>query len=342
MNQLAHALRAVGYLPSTEVRAERDRAIAKLVKARKHKRKSSDLKGRVLALVSALKIPAPVFVLALVLFCPSLAFAHAGHDHGPTMPDPTTALVLVGVTLGLAVHAWKTWGAKRPQLALATGSDDGNPFAGKLGELFDRGHAGQGKSGRPKLALPAIVVDGDALEPELLRCGCTGTDARLQIAAPGCLHCHGVGVTPIAPFGKEGPSIGACRSRAAWERKRAALVESLPYGAELAAGHRRTADAYDTRIAELIAGTPRPYYTVRIPYVATGATEWHPTTDTGPFNQLTRGAHRSLEAARAWANEHLAGHPYTVALVEYDPTAESDRVTTVYTSTFVADGTVHS
>jgi hypothetical protein len=48
-----------------------------------------------------------------------------------------------------------------------------------------------------------------------------------------------------------------------------------------------------------------PYYTVRIPYTLAGATEWHPTTSTGPFSVLTRGAFKTAKAARAWATKHL-------------------------------------
>ena len=73
-----------------------------------------------------------------------------------------------------------------------------------------------------------------------------------------------------------------------------------------------------------------PYYTVRIPYVHAKATRWHPTTNVGPFSTLTRGCHPSLEAARAWADSHLDGHPYSVALVEYQPDGNDDRVTVVH------------
>ena len=55
-----------------------------------------------------------LLVLLSVLVFPSLAFAHPGHGDGATLPDPATGLVLVGVTLGLAVHAWNTWGKRRP------------------------------------------------------------------------------------------------------------------------------------------------------------------------------------------------------------------------------------
>jgi hypothetical protein len=43
------------------------------------------------------------------------------------------------------------------------------------------------------------------------------------------------------------------------------------------------------------------YFTVIIPYVATGRTEWHPTEPTGPFSKLSRGAFPSKRKARAWA-----------------------------------------
>jgi len=59
-----------------------------------------------------------ILILLVILLCPSLAFAHPGHSgHDTGAMGPGSAVVLVGVTLGLAVHAWKTWGAKRPEVA---------------------------------------------------------------------------------------------------------------------------------------------------------------------------------------------------------------------------------
>lgn len=115
MQQLANALQAAGYRSSEQLRAERDRAIAALVKARKSKRRGAkQLKARVLALVAALKVPAPIVTLLVLVMMPSLALAHLGHDgHGPDM-NAGGAIVLVGVTLGLAAHAWNTWGKRRP------------------------------------------------------------------------------------------------------------------------------------------------------------------------------------------------------------------------------------
>ena len=42
-------------------------------------------------------------------------------------------------------------------------------------------------------------------------------------------------------------------------------------------------------------------FTVAIPYVAVGATEWHPTKSTGPFSVVSRGSFQTRRAARRWA-----------------------------------------
>jgi hypothetical protein len=54
------------------------------------------------------------------------------------------------------------------------------------------------------------------------------------------------------------------------------------------------------------------YYSVLVPYVATGATKWHPTEATGPFSTLSRGAFDTRAEADAWARAHLNGKPYYV------------------------------
>jgi hypothetical protein len=46
------------------------------------------------------------------------------------------------------------------------------------------------------------------------------------------------------------------------------------------------------------------YFTIIIPYVKAGATQWHPTESTGPFAKLSRGAFPSKRQARRWALEH--------------------------------------
>ena len=53
------------------------------------------------------------------------------------------------------------------------------------------------------------------------------------------------------------------------------------------------------------------YYTVRIPF-SNKPTQWHPTTSSGPFSVLTRGAFKSVKEAEAWADKHLKGQPYSV------------------------------
>jgi len=239
MKQLAHALRSAGYLPSNELRAQRDAAIGALVKARKAKRKSAPLKAKVLTLVAALKVPTPIgalITLLAIFLAPSVALAHPGHDghHGPDM-NGAGALVLVGVTLGLAAHAWTTWGPRRRLVASVEGPDEG-PAGGPEAKPTSKS-----------------VIGREIAERE------------------------GVPVIPLHP--------------------------------ELA-----------------------PYYTVKIPpVVPERATQWHCTDTTGPFAYVTRGCHRSLDAARAWADSHLDGNPYTVVLVSFNHATGDDDVTTVYT-----------
>ena len=54
------------------------------------------------------------------------------------------------------------------------------------------------------------------------------------------------------------------------------------------------------------------YWTLLVPYVERGATQWHPTEKTGPFAVLNRGAFSSAAKAHEWAREHLGGAPYSV------------------------------
>lgn len=119
MKQLAQALRAAGFRPSSEVRAERDRAITALVKTRKAKRKGAKaLKARVATLVTAMRVVTPIAIALLVLFAPSLAHAHPGHGNTPHMPEGSAGVVLVGlgVTLGAAIAAWEKWGKQWGQV----------------------------------------------------------------------------------------------------------------------------------------------------------------------------------------------------------------------------------
>lgn len=57
------------------------------------------------------------------------------------------------------------------------------------------------------------------------------------------------------------------------------------------------------------------YFTVVIPYSET-PTSWHPTSPTGPFATLTRGAFASIEEATAWAARELEGQPFTVRAID--------------------------
>lgn len=64
-----------------------------------------------------------------------------------------------------------------------------------------------------------------------------------------------------------------------------------------------------------------PYYTCIVPYVGPEhATQWHPTTNVGPFATLSRGAFATESDAIAWGKAHLGGCPYSVR--EIDPNAE--------------------
>lgn len=57
-------------------------------------------------------------IVALVVSSPALALAHPGHA-GHDAPDLNAGgvVVLVGVTLGLAAHAWANWGPRRRLVA---------------------------------------------------------------------------------------------------------------------------------------------------------------------------------------------------------------------------------
>jgi hypothetical protein len=54
------------------------------------------------------------------------------------------------------------------------------------------------------------------------------------------------------------------------------------------------------------------YYSVLIPFVEAGATEWHPTGRRGPFSILSRGSFTSEAEAHKWAADHLRGSTYSV------------------------------
>jgi hypothetical protein len=236
VTQLKSALQQAGYRSSDEIRAERDRTIAALVKARKHKRKGiKQLKERLLVLVKALQTGLPIAIALFVVFgMPSVALAHPGHgDHGGLGGlDPSGLVVVVGVTLGLAAHAWASWGPRRRLVAAIDGGGD-----------------------------------------------------------------MGGGSMP-------GPT-----------------VESMA----------DTEPTAEHQLSQLEHAVLKPYYTVLIPYIATGATEWHPTESTGPFSQLSRGAFPTMGAACVWADMHLGGTTYKVAYVHFDGSLGRDVIETVYT-----------
>jgi hypothetical protein len=74
--------------------------------------------------------------------------------------------------------------------------------------------------------------------------------------------------------------------------------------AEAALRHRVTEPLY-------ISG----YYTVLVPF-SERPTQWHPTTSTGPFAVLTRGAFRTRAEAVAWADDKLCAQPYELLFIE--------------------------
>lgn len=53
------------------------------------------------------------------------------------------------------------------------------------------------------------------------------------------------------------------------------------------------------------------YFTILIGWSET-PTKWHPTSKSGPFSQLSRGAFRTEEEAKHWGDEHLEGQPYEI------------------------------
>jgi len=54
------------------------------------------------------------------------------------------------------------------------------------------------------------------------------------------------------------------------------------------------------------------YYTCIIPFVETGATEWHPTDRN--FAPLSRGAFQTEEKAHEWAAEKIPGAEYAIKI----------------------------
>lgn len=317
MKQLESALRAAGYRPTHEIRAERDRAIGALVKTRRQKRRGAkQLKAKVLALVAALKVPAPIAALgALVLVlvgAPSLALAHAGHDGGIHHMNAGGALVLVGLTLGLAAHAWANWGPRRA-LAVSGGGD----MAG--GSMPEPEPESERTEADHDAEVAALAYDADRRESEAV-----SAHDELEAQARSALLADGPnGVTNQHAFlchdADNSTCSDGCDNRANPERYRVLcqVAESLRADGKAWAGN----------------AIPRPYYTVRIPYVAPErATIWHPTEPTGPFQTLTCGAHGSIDDAKAWADAKLRGTPYSVVFVTWDPTTGEDTLTTVYST----------
>lgn len=68
---------------------------------------------------------------------------------------------------------------------------------------------------------------------------------------------------------------------------------------------------------ETPVNAPASYFTVVIPYEPSvlKRTEWHPSTEKGPFSVLARGAFPTEALAHAWAKEHLGGTAYSVRAI---------------------------
>lgn len=119
-------------------------------------------------------------VVALVVASPAIAEAHPGHDGGLHDMNAGGAVVLVGVALGLASHAWATWGPRRRLVAAV---DGGGPIAGgpspepEPAETPEPEHAA--KSTRPGKMPPQVYECGRDDCP-----GTTGTSHRRD-ACPG-------------------------------------------------------------------------------------------------------------------------------------------------------------
>jgi hypothetical protein len=57
-------------------------------------------------------------------------------------------------------------------------------------------------------------------------------------------------------------------------------------------------------------------WSVIVPYVETGRTEWHPDKPEGPFSSLVRGNFARVTDAIKWAWEKIPGSPYKL---RYNP-----------------------
>lgn len=61
--------------------------------------------------------------------------------------------------------------------------------------------------------------------------------------------------------------------------------------------------------------TGKYYYTVSIPYTSY-RNEWTPTTATGPFSDIQRGAFQRVEQAHEWADKHIPGRRYGIRRID--------------------------
>ncbi len=59
---------------------------------------------------------------------------------------------------------------------------------------------------------------------------------------------------------------------------------------------------------------PLHYYSLSVPWIPSGRTEWHPTEPAGPFATLSRGAFATVADALAWGAAKLGGAPYVLVL----------------------------
>ncbi len=64
--------------------------------------------------------------------------------------------------------------------------------------------------------------------------------------------------------------------------------------------------------------TAETYFTCILFFTVDHHTEWHPTTEHGPFSKLSRGSFETSSQAHDWAASHNV-HPSTYIVVEVKP-----------------------